>query len=51
MKKFVINEDVVAGLIAYLSQRPYSEVSVGIQTLSNLMELQENTIDKNVENV
>ena len=41
MKKFIITEEVVQGLLAYLQERPFKEVAQGIQTLINLPEYKE----------
>lgn len=37
MKTFIIQENVVKAIIAYLQKRPYEEVADGIQALANLV--------------
>ena len=38
---YKISEDVLKGIIAYLAQRPYSEVAQGIDALSKLEKIEE----------
>jgi len=39
--KYIIEEQVVKGLMQYLSGRPYSEVAAGIQALGQLKPIEE----------
>jgi hypothetical protein len=41
MKKFIITEEILAGILQYLVTRPYQEVATGIQTLSKLEEIKQ----------
>jgi hypothetical protein len=41
MKEYKIKEEVVKGLINYLSQRPYLEVADGIKALQSLEEVKD----------
>lgn len=45
MKKYIIPEDVLKALIAYLSDRPYKEVANGLAALDRLQELKEKDED------
>jgi len=49
MKKFIITEEVVKGLLNYLQERPFKEVAQGIQTLINLPEHKEKEEPKEVK--
>lgn len=44
-KKFIITEDIIKAIIAYLSTRPYQEVVKGIELLTNLPELKQSTTE------
>lgn len=39
MKYYAISDDVLKAILAYLMQRPYSEVAEGIQVLNQLPEI------------
>jgi len=41
MKKYIIDENVIQGLLNYLIEKPYKEVEQGIQALMSLEELKE----------
>lgn len=41
MKKYILPENVLMGILAYLESRPYKEVAAGIYELSRLEEYQE----------
>ncbi len=41
MKQYIITEDKLKAILAYLAKRPYEEVAQGIQILSTLPELKE----------
>lgn len=41
MNKYIINEDVLGGILAYLMQRPYVEVHQGISALQSLKRIEE----------
>ena len=49
MKQFKISEQVLQGLMQYLATKPYSEVAQGIEALSRLEEIKEDTIEKVVK--
>lgn len=38
MKKFIITEEVLNGILQYLMTRPYQEVAKGIEALQKLEE-------------
>lgn len=40
MKKFIIDEEVVRGILSYLVNRPYQEVFQGIEALQKLKPLE-----------
>ena len=50
MKKFIITEEVLVGLLNYLSAKPYNEVKDAIHVLSTLEQLENTVIEENVEN-
>jgi hypothetical protein len=41
MNKYVIDEQTLSAIINYLAQRPYSEVSAGIDALKSLNKIDE----------
>lgn len=40
MKKYIIDEEILRGILSYLVGRPYQEVFQGIQALQQLKELE-----------
>ena len=40
MKQFIIDEEIVRGLLTYLAGRPYQEVFQGIEALQKLKQLE-----------